>query len=203
MGKLSITGKAEREVHYDAVELSVRFYVQGATTSEALKKALEQGEEFLRLITAAGVELGSIQMEDNSIGQRYNDKGQQTVTVSRKMTMRFGFNMAFINQITDMFRDRNYDVDFDTGYRLTEPGALHEALLKEALEDSHKKAEFIAAAMNQRVVGIDSVEYNGHEQMSLMCRKAAPAAYGAALSDRLQSPLTRESESIGVVWIIE
>lgn len=37
MGKLSITGKAEREVCYNAVELSVTFYIHTKTTAEALQ----------------------------------------------------------------------------------------------------------------------------------------------------------------------
>ena len=47
MGKLSITGKAEREVSYNAVEISVTFYIHAKTTAEALQIVMEQSEKFL------------------------------------------------------------------------------------------------------------------------------------------------------------
>ena len=60
MGKLSITGKAEREVSYNAVEMSVTFYIHAKTTAEALQIVMEQSEKFLELVTAAGVDMKDI-----------------------------------------------------------------------------------------------------------------------------------------------
>ena len=73
MGKLSITGKAEREVSYNAVEISVTFYIHAKTTAEALQIVMEQSEKFLELVTAAGVDMKDIHIGDNSVDQRYSD----------------------------------------------------------------------------------------------------------------------------------
>ena len=76
MGKLSITGKAEREVSYNAVEISVTFYIHAKTTAEALQIVMEQSEKFLELVTAAGVAAGSCKIRsDSRIGRACSGYG--------------------------------------------------------------------------------------------------------------------------------
>lgn len=47
MGKLMITGKAEREVCYDIVELTVTFYNDDKNSSDAIDTVIRQSEKFL------------------------------------------------------------------------------------------------------------------------------------------------------------
>lgn len=206
MGKLSIVGKAEREVSYNAVELSLTFYVRRKTTAEALGAFMEQSEKFLELITAAGVDIKEIHVGDNSVDQRrYDDKTE--VCVSREMKIRLRFDMPFVNGLMEMIRKQNFDVDLDCDYHLTNRQELHTELLKEALADSKKKAEFIAEIMGQKIVGIDSVEHSRNSDADWMCCEQERGLIfpGSAmpLSDQVEAPLTTETESIDVVWLIE
>lgn len=206
MGKLSIVGKAEREVSYDAVELSIKFYVRGKTTAKALGTVMEESEKFLELITAEGVALKDIHIGDNSVEQRrYSDADE--VIVSREMKIRLKFDMPFVNGLMEMIRKQDFSVDLDCDYHLTNKQALHTELLKEALANSKEKAEFIAEIMGQKIVGIDSVEHSRERDMDWMCceHERGLICPGSAmpLSDKLEAPLTTETESIDVVWLIE
>lgn len=205
MGKLSITGKAEREVSYNAIEMSVTFYIHAKTTAEALQIVMEQSEKFLELVTAAGIDMKDIHIGDNSVDQRYSDD-ELKVHASREMKIRLHFDMAFVNGLMDMIREQDFAVDLDCDYHLTNRAELHMELMKEALADSKKKAEVIAEIMGQKIIGIDSVEHDRHNDMEWMCceQERGIIREGAApLSNQLEAPITTESETISVVWLIE
>lgn len=205
MGKLSITGNAEREVSYNAIEMSVTFYIHAKTTAEALQIIMNQSEKFLELITAAGVDMKDIHIGDNSVDQRYNDD-ELNVHASREMKIRLGFDMAFVNGLMAMIREQDFAVDLDCDYHLTNRAELHMELMKEALADSKKKAEVIAEIMGQKIIGIDSVEHDRYSDMEYMCikqKRGIICAGAAPLSDQLEAPLTTENETISVVWLIE
>ena len=83
--------------------------------------------------------------------------------------------------------------------------AIHEALLQEALADSKRRAEQIAAAVGQRITGIDRAECRDDvEDLGMDDRVTPTGAYGMArkamLSDQLQAPTRTEHASIDVVW---
>jgi len=205
MGKLTITGKAEREVSYNAVELSVTFYVRSKTTAEALRIIMEQSEKFLDLITSNGVNIKDVHIGENSIDQRYDDD-ELEVRASREMTIRLKFDMAFLNSLMNIIREQDFSVDLDCDYHLTNRTEIHMELLKEAIADSKKKAEIIAEIMGQKLIGIDSVEHDRHSDMEWMCcehERALPCGGPPRLSNQIEAPITTESETIEVVWIIE
>lgn len=205
MGKLSIVGKAEREVSYNAIELSITFYIYEKTTAAAIHAVMEQSERFLSLVTAAGVDMKDIHIGENSVGQRYSGD-EQTVSASREIKIRLRFDMAFVNGLMEMIQTQDFKAALDCDYHLTNREELHMELMKEALSDSRKKAEMIAEIMGQRIVGIDSVEHDRNSDMEWVCceRERGMICPGAApLSNQLEAPLTTESETISVVWLIE
>ncbi|MEE0265105.1 MAG: SIMPL domain-containing protein [Acutalibacteraceae bacterium] len=207
MGKLSIVGKAEREFSYNAVEITVNFIVREKTTAEAVNKMMEQNEKLLEAITEAGVNMKDIHISDNSIDQDYDDD-EMYVEVTRGMKIRLQFDMHFINSLMSMISEQDLSVDLDCKYQLTNREEIHMELMKEALADSKKKAEVIASVTGQKIVGIDSIDKDRHICMDWMyCEQERPLRLTlypeSRLSNKLQSPITTESESISVVWLIE
>lgn len=137
--------------------------------------------------------------------QRYSDD-ELKVHAPREMKIRLRFDMAFVNGLMDMIREEDFAVDLDCDYHLTNRAELHTELMKEAIEDSKKKAEIIAEIMGQKIIGIDSVEHDRHSDMEWMCcEQERGIVYTGAtpLSCQLEAPLTNESETISVVWLIE
>ena len=207
MGKLTITGKASHEYSYDLMELTVRFQVHDNTSSEAISKVLAQCEEFLSIMHEDGISMDSIQIGDNSVEQEFEEK-ELDVCATREVKLRVPFSMEFTNHIMVLLQEKNFDVDIDTDYQLSNYTEIHNNLIKEAIDDSKSKATFIVEAMGQKLIGIDSVEigdrYGSH--VDYLCReeerprRSAPSLH---YSNMLQSPLTEESASVEVVWLIE
>lgn len=115
--------------------------------------------------------------------------------------------MAFVNRITNIIRQQNFEVIFDCDYKLTNMKDLKTELLKETIADSKAKAEFIADIMNQKIIGIDNVEHDNTDDIDYIEEREMPY-YGALptdnlLSDKLKAPITTISERINVVWLIE
>jgi len=208
MGKLSIVGNAEREVKYNAIELCTTFYIHAKTTADALRMSMEQGERFLEKIVAAGVDLKDIHIGDNSVDQQYDD-GEMDVCATREMKIRLPFDMPFVNGLWKMICELGFDVDLDCDYHLTNTQELHAELLKEALADSRKKADFIAETMGQKIVGIDHVSHHRYRDSNFLCREQErcpdlpSSSPTMRLSDKIDAPLTTESENIEVVWLME
>ena len=108
----------------------------------------------------------------------------------------------------ELISDKGYAVDVDFEYHVTNEAAIHEELLQEALANSKKNAEAIAATMNQKIIGIDTLEYGryGGDVHYLRCEQERGCVIGEShtpFSDRVKSPTTTLSESIEVVWIME
>ena len=204
MGKLSITGTAEREVSYDAVELRITFNGRAKKTADAVAIIMEECEQLLKIIIDAGVSMKDIHIGENSVDRRYGDNGV-TVSANREITLRLKFDMPFINSLMDTIRDQDFSVDMDCSYSYSNKQNLHAVLLREAVENSKKKAELIAEIMGQKVIGIESVNHDSFydEPFLYEMKECVAMSCAYALSDQLESPLTKESESIDVVWLIE
>ncbi|MGN1457657.1 MAG: SIMPL domain-containing protein [Acutalibacteraceae bacterium] len=207
MGKLSIVGKATHEYDYDTVEVTVGFEVHEQSTSAALEKVLNQCEDFLAEMNKDGVSMDSIRIGDDSVSQSYSDK-KFNVRAKRKIKMRVPFNMEFKNHIMTLIQDKHYDVDIDTDYSISNITEIHNNLIKEAIEDSRQKATFIAESMGQKLIGVDSVKIGEHydDRMDWMvCEQERSLCSSKVLnySNMIQSPVTKESESVEVVWLIE
>ena len=208
MGKLKITGKASHEYTYDLVEITVRFQVHEHTAAKSMEKVLTQCEEFLSFIQEEGIKPDKIRIGDNSVEQVYDDK-ELDVCATREVKLRVPFDMVFANYIMSLVQNKKYDVDINTSYLLSNKTSIHNDLIKEAINDSKEKATFIADAMGQKLAGIDSVEIGDRygSYMNYMCCEVPQflrrTCNDLPRSNMLQSPVTEESASVEVVWIIE
>mgnify|MGYP004583446001 FL=1 len=209
MGKLMITGKAEREVYYDVVELTVTFYNDDKDSSDAIDTVIRQSEKFLSIIASNGADISKIRMDEDSLerSSRYDDKRRSSAR--RSFCLRSAFDMKFINSISQIIRNENFNAEIDYDYLLSNKEEIHKELLKEALEDSRKKAEMIAETVGEKITGIDemkhesiatNIKYREFERgLSYMERYESESSY----SDELSSPVATETETVNVTWIIE
>lgn len=207
MGKLTITGKAKREVANDALILSIRFNTHSDTSAEALKTITEQSEEFLKILHNSGITMESIQLGDSHVDQDYDD-GKLDAYASKEFKINMQFDMPFVNSILELISDKGYAVDVDFEYYITDATSIHEELLKEALAESKKNAEAIAATMGKKITGIDTLEYGryGGDVHYLSCEQQPGCVIGEShtpFSNQIKAPTTTESESVEVVWIME
>ncbi|MDD6488649.1 MAG: SIMPL domain-containing protein [Clostridia bacterium] len=207
MGKLSIVGKATHEYPYDTVEVTVSFEVHEQSTSAALEKVLNQCEDFLAIMHKDGISMDSIRICNDSVGQNYSDK-KFNVRAKREIKIRVPFSMEFKNHIMMLIQDKHYDVDIDTDYSISNITEIHNNLIKEAIEDSKQKATFIAESMGQKLIGVDSIKIgerynNPTDDVFYDITTCLFSTKTLNYSNMIQSPVTKESESVEVVWLIE
>ena len=208
MGKLSITGKAAREFAYDQMELTVSFRVHERTVAIALKKVLAQCEDFLTVLKNDGIDTKDIRIDENSLTQRFYSDGFQA-EATRDLTIRVPFDMKFANYVQSLIEEQAYDADFEVEYYLSNESALRKGLIKEALADSREKAELIAEAMAQKIIGVKSMEIeDDYHDDGLMIHECELLVGGfepkrLALSNELQAPLKQLAAAVEVVWLIE
>lgn len=209
MGKLMITGKAEREVCYDVVELTVTFCNDDKNSSDAIDTVIRQSEKFLSIIASKGADVSKIRMDDDSLerSSRYDDKRRSSAR--RSFCLCTAFDMKFINSISQIIRDENFNAEIKYEYILTNKNEIHKELLKEALDDSRKKAEMIATAVGEKIVGIEEMKLDNikaYIRQHMEERELSFVDYyqsETSCSDELSSPITIETETVNVTWIIE
>ena len=207
MGKLAITGKAEREICYDIMELTVTFTASGSTSAEALDIVMQQSEDFLAVLADGGVDLTTVHLDENTLDKnRYS--GEEIFEATRSVMFRVGFDMQTINRLNELIRSKNYLATLSAEYLLSNRAALYRQLLKDALTDSRRQAEMIAETMGQTITGIDSVtKYPSCAAGIHLCEGNDSWIFQdlvrPLLSNHLAAPRATESETIEVVWLIE
>ena len=211
MGKLTIEGKASREFQYDLMEISLKFWAKEGSTTAALKKITQQSEEFLAIMDSTGIKIEEFRIRKDSVeNEKYSDKF--SVKGERELSICIPFNMDFLNYIRDIIQKKAFDAEIDTTYKFSDIEKIHKELIRMALLDAKEKAECIAQTMGQKVMGVQSVVIGESRLKSLISRSNKTATEDSMdcydsllniLSRRVQAPVTTESETVQVEWLIE
>lgn len=210
MGKITVSGTAEKEIPADIAEISVRFQTRANSTSNAIKKITEQCEEFLSILKNIGFDMKHIRIKDDHIQQNYFDN-RLNVTASKSISIKIKLDSALNNYIISILKSKNYDVNYNIEYKVSNLAEIHRQLLKEALSDSKRKAEIVAETMNQHIIGIDSmntsdiknpIKYKDIPKIQNEEIRGVPQSK-TPLTDNLEPPVNTESETVEAVWIME
>lgn len=206
MGVFEISGKAEKFVNYDIAVISIAFFEDAKTSSSASKAVMKECEKFLEKLDKEGINIKDITLDNDSVSkEKYSDK--QQVNASREVALRIPFNMEVINRIRQIADENEYSIEYDIDYELSNESQIREELLKEALLDSKKKAELLAASLDLKVIGIESLakgstRYYGISDLCEQERVGSVRAPEFLLSNQLKSKEEKLSETIDVKWNI-
>lgn len=204
MGRIYTTGTAYREVPCDAVEIHQRCTVSAKTAAQAIENLFRQSEQLLQTLGNAGIDPKTVRLGENEVEETDEDD-KKMMSAVRSMTFQTAFDMVRINDLMTLVQSINSRIDFSCIHRVSNQKAIHEALLQEALADSKRRAEQIAAAVGQKITGIDRAECRDDvEDLGMDDRVTPTGAYGATrkamLSDQLQAPTRTEHASTDIVW---
>ena len=212
MGKLTIEGKATKEYAYDLMEISVEFWATEGSTAAALKRVTQQSEDFLKILQQAGIKPEDIRIGNDSTKKSSFDSRIE-VEVRRELKIRIPFNMDFLNFVRDTVQKNALDADVEAVYKFSDLDAIHRELIQLALEDSRTKANYIAESMGQRVTGIKTMIVGNTRGKNMIPRPSCRpddqfdgCYYNEMLwmlSRRVQAPLSTETDSVEVVWMIQ
>ena len=210
MGKLMIECKASKEYAYDLMEISVKFWATEGSAAAALKRVTEQSEEFLVILDKAGISPETVHIGKDSTRKIDYNSSRFEIEVKRELTLRVAFNMDVVNFIRDTIQKNALDAEIETTYKFLNLDAIHKELIQLALEDSRQKATYVAEAMGQKVTGIKTMTVGNTRGKNLLPRPSKSSGENCyydellnILSRRVQAPLSMESDSVEVVWLIE
>lgn len=202
MAVLRIKGTAEKEYHYDVMTITVTFRAKDHSSAKALNEVMDQSEGFLAILQERGIDISKLRLGRNELSE-FSHK-EALYMASRGVVIVTKFNMALLNEIDDIVSNKRFDALLDSNYDLSNENEMRDDLIKEAIEDSKKKAELACSVTGQKIIGIKKIDLGETEDYYYKDKLHFVLKEGSArLSDKLQSPTTTLDESVMVVWEIQ
>lgn len=210
MGKITVRGYAEKQVSYDLAVITITFRAHEKTAARASKEVMNQCDLFLQELSKKGVNVEEVCFKGDSVNKTYYNREKEITTAERCIEITVEFNMDFMNCIMELIQNHSGDIDYNTEYKLSNKDEIHALLYKEAVLDAKNKAENIAAALGQTVEELKTVDI-GNYGVEVMCRNYLQlcdedeGGYCGEehISSNLQASFSKESETVGTVWIIK
>lgn len=205
MGTIQITGKAARKVECDLLEYTLIFTRTKGSVSLAIEAVEKDMEITLEALKNFGVAIEHIHVEKDSVDEGYSQKDTAVFECERKVRFRVKANNAFTNRVMDILKNKQISALVDTNYYYSEEQKLRKELLKEALLDSKSKAELLAGANQQTVMGIEKIEESGRYEnpVDFMCIGQEKYTERKSLSDQLGTKELNIEAEILVTWNIQ
>ncbi len=206
MGKLNIIGTAERKIQCNAMHIYLTFSAGGITSAKASETVMQNCDSFLTMLKEKQIDISHIFLENLHTERSYSKK--EEYRSERKIRLDFAFDMSLLNQFDFWIQNAQSDILLHTEFYISNLAEIRKELLKEAVEDSRKKAEMLADTMNQKITGFEEVimDRNFRENTLIDAVPAFACARdefrGKSVSNELKAPEQTESERIEVVWNI-
>ena len=214
MGKLEVSGTAQRIVDYDLMKIVIDFHAKEDTSDMASKRVMKECEDFLAQLKKGGFDLSAVSLRADQIRQTYsyrNDEQVECYEANRELEFVCEFNMKLINDIRIITNRMKSKANFKVSYLLSKENAIMKELLKEALMDAKNQATMLASAIDQKVIGLISADKNDPKaddvylgqvlSMSLCCEQDSDENYDN--SDELAPTKVTLAEQIYTVWEVE
>ena len=205
MGTMKIAGQAKRKFTCDRMTINVCFSTKSDSTEEAIESCMEQSKDFLIQLKDLGLDITKIRLERNELKRKYKD--DEFVTCERKLSLDSEFDMPFLNRITKIIRDCDYDCYIDTEYYLSNLKEIHNQLIEEAFRDSEERAKRIADITGQKIIGTEKIEIGDkyHFYTEYMDEEdyVPSLAKSVCVENALSAKEVEEEESVAVIWKLE
>jgi len=209
MGKITVNGIAKKEFDCDIMIISLNFISRNQNTGKAIESSMSECDQFLEYLKKQGMNISDIRLNDNGVS-RDNYSDNPHTEANREIKLRVPFNMKFLNGITEVIKEFKFDIDMEVSYELSDLNRIHNQLIKDAIDDSRKKAEMVAEAMGKVLVGIDNI--NVEKGYNRRCFDEGEEMYRNlycsirernSISNELKAPVCVETETVETVWIID
>lgn len=160
MNTIKIKGYASRKVNANMIRYKITFVAKDIRPSKASERVTNHSEAFLRDMKEVGFDVSKFHMEKDEITKQYKDEGKYVI---RTFSFEIPFDPKVNNLIYAIVRKEDLNVETETEFFLSDRNQIRDELLQEALLDSKKKAEMIAAANNQKVLYAELISDNKYD----------------------------------------
>ena len=202
MSKLMVKGTASVDYTADIFRITMILRSGNASSGEAMHRGQEQTEQFLQKMQEnLGISPQELLWEADNTQRQYGEQGEYRF--SKHIVLEIGADLGMAECVKNLLAEmQNVEYGISTG--LLNRAEKERAVMQAAVADSRQKAELIADALGQKIVGMDEVNFEFSDQAAEMyrCAKACNAACDS-LASKLQKPVVNISKSIDITWIAE
>ena len=110
-------------------------------------------------------------------------------------------------------------ISYNLSYSVSNEADIRKQLMKDAISDSRRKADFLAESIGSRIIGVDSANLTGREDVydvaedeemeeigeharNLPCYGFGGKASGYPLSDNLKPEEIKLEAEVKIVWLL-
>lgn len=204
-GKVFVKGKAVGKYTCDMVSITIKFCCKGISGAEASKSVFAQCELFLQLLAENGVDLATLRLQEDRIGQpSYRDE----VTVQAFRTIQFDSKAkaAAIGLVLKIIQEEHLDADVSTDYYLSNEEDLRKRLRELAIADSKENADLLARAAGKTISGVDMIDMGAHRLREKLAKSVTVCSdidcIFELFSDKLSMPTKDLEEEVEVTWLL-
>ncbi len=202
MAEITVRGYAKRSVESDRVRYYLDFEETAGTLPEALKGVEGKVESFLEGMKELGIDVSLIQLDRDQSGKVWRNDGELR-SFTRSLRFLAPSSAMFLNRVNGLLQERGIDLTYRTEPVYSGEKELKSRLLKEAVQDSRKKAELIASIYDQTITGIGKVSYDRIDSITVEeCANDMAPMMRKSLSDELKNGFLDYEETVYVTWIV-
>ena len=215
MGKVMVEGWAEQLFDADVCDLHIYIEIERDTAAEASKESSTECERLLVKLKELGIEPSDIIITCDSIRESTHYDDKKTYYESRKyLYLRTSADVPLINAVRDIIETGFKKITMQAIFTVSNMEELRKALYKNAIEESRAKADFLAESVGLRIIGVDSANLTGKEDVydltedkedesdKIMRRSADIGNNDHPLTDLLTPETVKLRAKVKIVWLL-
>lgn len=223
MGKVLVMGKAEKKVAPDSCDITITVESRKNTSATAAKEISVLCEQLLAKLQKIGLELKKIEITNDNLSVEREYRTEKTLYQARKsIRIHTPSDSSVINTIKSVLEEGITGVSYSLAYLVSNEADVRKQLMKEAIKDSRRKADFLAESIGAKIIGVESANLTGNEDVydvaedddfeennegavpafmrTMKCLGSAGSAY--PLSDNLKPEEIEMEAHVKIVWLL-
>jgi len=222
MGKVLAIGHVEKEFRPDRCIITLAVHTNAVTAAKASEESSTQCEKLLQHLDVIGIKPNMATICEDSIEiNRYSGKDREPYLSVREIRIETGIDQRLIGLIRHIVESGLNNITLGVRYDIADKVRIRQLLLEQAIRDSRHKAELLASSMGQKIVGIDSANLSGRDDIedvieddvlgdvlkdnryvagAMCCERARSAT---PLTDQLEPKNISLSTDVKIIWQME
>ena len=217
MKTIRITGIGTASMSPNEIELRFTLITQDFNYNNVIEKHNLKLEEFNTILKNLGFKKEDLKTSYFNITPRYKNVKKLNgdykeefdgYFVNQNLILNFDYDMNLLDKIINNLAESNIKPRLNINFTIREKEEFKNLILEKACYDARKKAEILAKACNQKIIGITSIDYsfsdihlysNTRYEESYECSKSKMSSIGSNIT-----PTDIEStENVTFVFEIE
>ena len=169
MKTIRITGVGTASISPNQIELRFTVQTLNADYNKAISTHDEKLKQFNEVITTLGFKKEDLKTSYFNISPRYKNVKKLTgeykeefegYLVNQSLILVFDYNMDLLDQIINKLSNTSINPKISINFTIKEKEEFKNTIIQKACLDAKEKAEILANACGQRILGIVSIDYS-------------------------------------------